>query len=133
MAVRDSSQRQRLQHIVDSYSLAGSEEEVFYPILRHWESRHPLPLIELAVVEALVQTWLRLPRPTGTTFLKLVGRRLQQWQTPPVESAITRSQFEQVTGLDPSPIFGPLPPSEGAVPLSPETPAEWGSVRVDGF
>ena len=36
-------------------------------------------------------------------------RRLRQWHQPPIESSLTRSQFHHITGLDPSPIFGPEP------------------------
>ena len=95
-------QQQRLQHIINSYSLAGEDVEPFLTKLNLLREDHPWFLIELALVEILVQNWLRYPLPRGLPFLEQVAARLQEWQaTPKVPEFLTPNQFEQVTGLAP--------------------------------
>ncbi len=102
---------QRLHHIVESYGLAGAAAERFNRVLVQWQQRYPWFLIELAVVEILAQTWLRLPRPTGMDFLKLVKHRLEQWHTAPITTLLSPGDLCAITGLDPDPIFHPTAPS----------------------
>jgi hypothetical protein len=112
MATCEQTQQQRLRHIIECYDLAGDREmegDRFQTSLDRLSQTYPLVLVELAFVEVLAQHWLRLPRPQGVRFLALVRRRLRQWQQPPIESSLTRNQFHHITGLDPSPIFGPEP------------------------
>ncbi|MBE7382021.1 MAG: hypothetical protein F6J95_011485 [Leptolyngbya sp. SIO1E4] len=95
-------QQQRLHHIVESYSLAGEELETFAPKLDLLVKDYPGFLIELALVEVLVQNWLRYPMPRGLLFLEQVRDRLQAWQEAAmVSSGVTPEQFEQITGLTP--------------------------------
>ena len=126
MATCEQTQQQRLRHIIESYDLAGDREtegDRFQTSLDRLSQTYPLVLVELAFVEVLAHHWLRLPRPQGVRFLALVRRCLRQWQQPPIESSLTRSQFHHITGLDPSPIFGPEPDNsdpEAAALESPE-------------
>lgn len=93
-------QQQRLQHIVDSYSLAGDESAVFSYQLELLVHDYPCFLVELAIVDILVQNWLRYPMPRGIRFLELVQGQLQVWrQAAVISSALTPQQFEQITGL----------------------------------
>ncbi|MEM0979587.1 MAG: hypothetical protein AAGH78_04855 [Cyanobacteria bacterium P01_H01_bin.58] len=93
-------QRQRLDRIVASYALAGEAEDLFSERLQQLLQQYPSVLIEWALVEVLVQNWLRYPLPRGLAFITQVEAKLQQWQTLTDASiAVTPSQFEQVTGL----------------------------------
>jgi hypothetical protein len=105
MEMSDRLQDQRLQHILDSYALMGDEPEKFTLSLQRLLEIYPHFLVELALVETLVKHWLRVPMPRGLAFLQGVTTRLAQWETPPVESFLTPSQFEQITGLAPHPVF----------------------------
>ncbi len=99
-------QEQRLHHIVASYELAGEDAEPFMTHLQSLRQQHPSALIEWALVDVLVQNWLRYPLPRGQRFLNQVQAQLEDWQTTgTVSSALTPSQFEHVTGLR-----GLLPP-----------------------
>lgn len=109
MEVENANAAQRRHHIVESYDLRGEAPgDRFQASLDRLSRHYPAPLLELALVEVLSQHWLRTPRPRGLRFLALVRRHLRQWQTSPIESTLTRSQFESITGLDPTPIFGPV-------------------------
>ena len=95
-------QQQRLQHIVDSYSLAGENVPPFVTRLNRLQEGYPWFLVELALVEILVQNWLRYPMPRGLPFLEQVDARLQTWQAASkVPEFLTPKQFEQITGLAP--------------------------------
>lgn len=115
MEFSDWVQGQRLQHIVDSYHLQGETPEAFWTELQALLADYPQPLLELALVESLVRGWLRFPMARGLDFLAEVNAQLQHWAIEgQVASFLTSSQFEQITGLDPAPVFGP--------PRSPEIP-----------
>ncbi|NEQ30970.1 MAG: hypothetical protein F6K04_08195 [Leptolyngbya sp. SIO4C5] len=62
-------------------------------------------LVELALAEILVKNWLRYPMIRGVSFLMQVHEKLKNWETQPVMSVLTPTQFQLVTGLDPEPVF----------------------------
>lgn len=120
---------QRVKHIVSSYQLDGHDAEAFEHDLHLLFAHYPSPLIELALVETLVDGWLQVPLLRGGEFLAKAYELLQQWE----EQALTRSdpvtrqrastispdQFQQITGLDPTPIFGsPRSSSRSSLPSS---------------
>ena len=106
MEIEQQINQQRVKHVVNSYQLAGNEEAEFGVFLEQLLQKYPPTLIELALVEILVRTWLRIPPIRGVEFLCDVKKKLQEWETQPVISTITPAQFQQITGLDPQPIFG---------------------------
>ncbi|MBD2092446.1 hypothetical protein H6F67_21600 [Microcoleus sp. FACHB-1515] len=106
MSIREQIDRQRVKHIVSSYQLAGQDEVQFVPCLDALLHSYPLPLIELALVETLVDGWAAVPLVRGLAFLKQVHDKLKGWDAGSIASTITPAQFQQITGLDPSPIFG---------------------------
>lgn len=98
----DSPVKQRLSHIVNSYSLAGEEVEPFTVKLGFLTENYPWFLVELALTEVLVQNWLRYPLPRGIFFLEQVEKRLQEWEkNTEISSYLMPSQFELITGLPP--------------------------------
>ena len=106
MEIEQQINRQRVKHVVSSYQLAGGEEAEFELYLEQLLQKYPSALIELALVEILVRTWLRIPPIRGMEFLSETHEKLQEWATQPIVSTITPAQFQQITGLDPQPIFG---------------------------
>lgn len=124
MEIGAQLKRQRIQHIISSYQLAGNETEAFDRDLELLLDHYPLPLIELALVETLVAHWLQVPLLRGCKLLNKVHKQLQMWKTQALQhdaaaqqciSAVSPEQFQQITGLDPTPIFGanfstPQPP-----------------------
>lgn len=118
MDIEQQVKQQRVKHIVSSYHLpkdnndtaerasAADDLEKFNAYLAQLLERHPSPLVELALVQTLAQGWLRVPMLRGVPFLAIVDQQLQEWQQGPITTAITPNQFQQITGLDPSPIFG---------------------------
>ena len=70
--------------------------------------RYSAAAVELALVQNLVETWGEMPPTRGSAFLQQVRDRLQTWEETTVEVQITPSQFFQITGLDPEPVFGEL-------------------------
>lgn len=107
---------QRVKHIVSSYQLDGHDQEAFEQDLQLLFAHYPSPLIELALVETLVDGWLQVPLLRGCEFLAKVFEQLQQWEeqsllksasvTQQRANTISPDQFQQITGLDPTPIFG---------------------------
>ncbi|MDA0673538.1 MAG: hypothetical protein O3C67_07515 [Cyanobacteria bacterium] len=131
MATSEHLHRERLHTIITSYELDGGPQQLddrFHPSLDRLRQHYPPALVELAFVEVLAHHWLRTPRPQGVRFLALVRRRLRQWQQPPIESTLTRSQFHHITGLDPAPIFGPLP--SAAAMAFPDSDGVGGAIAV---
>lgn len=102
-------QQQRLQHIVDSYNLAGTQGEAFANHLQVMMQAFPIPLLELAIVDTLVDHWLSVPLVRGVAFLEEAYQKLQAWEQQSIATTITPEQFQQLTGLDPTPVFGPVP------------------------
>ena len=116
MEIAAQLSRQRVKHIVSSYQLDGSDAESFDHDLHLLLDHYPSPLIELALVQTLVSGWLQVPLLRGCAFLSKAYELLKQWeeqaflQGDPVmrelASTISPEQFQQITGLDPTPIFG---------------------------
>jgi hypothetical protein len=108
--------RQRVKHIVSSYQLDGNDTEAFDQDLHLLLDHYPPPLIELALVQTLVDGWLQVPLLRGSAFLAKAYELLKQWEeqaflqgepvTRELTSTLSPEQFQQITGLDPSPIFG---------------------------
>ncbi|MEO1211658.1 MAG: hypothetical protein AAFX78_19340 [Cyanobacteria bacterium J06638_20] len=112
MDLRTAINRQRIFHIVSSYQLDGADCTMFQAHLADLLEQYPTPLIELSLAETLVDHWLKVPPIRGLQFLQQAHNTLKQWEDQPICSTLTPGQFQQITGLDPSPIFGPseLPP-----------------------
>lgn len=106
MEFKEQLQQQRVKHIVSSYQLAGNDRETFHRYLDTLFLAYPLPLIELALVETLVDNWLRVPMTKGCEFLAQAHEHLAAWKDSAIATTIAPEQFQQITGLDPSPIFG---------------------------
>jgi hypothetical protein len=105
MELQEQVNRQRVQHIVSSYRLAGSEAEEFNCFLEELLQIYPTGLLELALTETLVDHWLNVPLLRGIAFLSQVHQRLQLWETQAIATTLTPDQFQQITGLDPRPAF----------------------------
>lgn len=105
--------RQRVQHIVDSYQLDGSDGDTFADYLTGLLATYPQSLIELALTEAIVKGWSEVPMKKGMSFIQGVHEKLCSWQTDlnifshseSIETILTPGQFEQITGLDASLVF----------------------------
>lgn len=112
MEIREQLNRQRVKHIISSYQLSGSEAHGFNLYLEELMQRYPQPLLELALVETLIDQWLSVPLLRGVEFLAQTHGKLKTWEACPIVSTITPAQFQQLVGLDPTPIFGSaeLPP-----------------------
>ncbi|MBM0744202.1 hypothetical protein JOY44_21720 [Phormidium sp. CLA17] len=115
MELQEKIKRQRVQHIVTSYHLDGTVES-FQAALETLLATYPTPLVELALVETLVSHWLQVPLLRGQEFLSEVGSLLKEWEhcilltengeENAINCSVTSAQFYQITGLDPTPIFG---------------------------
>ena len=97
--------QQRIQHIIDSYTLKGDEVAAFEKHLAELLAQYPHGLVELALVETLVKGWLTIPMERGVAFLTKAHNWLKQWQQAQSEQqsyslSLTPSQFSQITGLD---------------------------------
>ena len=102
--------RQRVHYIIDSYELYGDVPEDFHEYLEDLMVAYAPPQIELAIVETIVESWLQLPIIKGMKFLEHAHTHLQNWEKTSQSSAkITSAQFQQITGLDPTPVFGCCP------------------------
>jgi hypothetical protein len=112
MEIREQVSRQRVKHIVSSYQLVGDEATRFEGYLEDLLQCYPRPLIELALIETLVDGWLSIPMTRGVKFLGQAHDKLRRWESQPIVSTVTPSQFQQIAGLDPAPVFGSeeLPP-----------------------
>ena len=106
MELWEQISKQRVKHIVSSYQLDGSEASGFDSYLEELLNRYPRPLIELALVETLIDHWLTVPLMRGIAFLNQAHHKLRNWESQPIVSTITPEQFQQIAGLDPTPIFG---------------------------
>ena len=106
MEIEQKVNQQRVKHVVTSYQLAGNQEAEFELYLEQLLQKYPPALIELALVEILVCSWLRIPPLRGMEFLGEAHQKLQEWESQPIASTITPAQFQQITGLDPQPVFG---------------------------
>ncbi len=122
MDLQQRLNQQRVRHIIDSYQLMGDEGTAFEHNLNQLLSQYPHRLIELALVETLIKSWLNVPMVKGIAFLNETRSKLQQWQSTQYRSAqnpdtqkasdtepsfapnfilsFTPNQFAQITGLD---------------------------------
>lgn len=119
--------QQRVWHIVDSYLLRGDEAAAFETYLHDLLTQYPHGLIELALADTLIKSWLTVPMKKGIPFLTTAHRQIQQWQAqqwqiqqaqveqPRIEQTrieqsigMTRAQFYQITSLDPDIAFASL-------------------------
>jgi hypothetical protein len=116
MDIHEQISRQRVKHIIDSYQLAGDDGD-FDDYLDDLMRVYPMSLVELAIVETLVDRWLTVPMVRGFAFLAQVHQRLKSWENQSIVSTLTPEQFQQITGLDPHPVFGTaeLPPTQPRV------------------
>ncbi|MEO0457491.1 MAG: hypothetical protein AAF152_13065 [Cyanobacteria bacterium P01_A01_bin.114] len=121
MDIQTRISRQRVKHIVDSYQLEGDDANAFVLYLASLLDEYRPALIELAMVEAIVESWSVIPLLRGTPFLEKVHKRLNQWRQSPIESSLSPAHFEQITGLDAVAVFGPHPWPQ---PLSPQGASE---------
>jgi MFS superfamily sulfate permease-like transporter len=107
MELQEQISRQRLNHIVNSYHLDSSDPNAFNAYLERLRQIYPSPLIELALVEVLVASWPTIPLTRGIDLLTQVQQKLRHWKMSQLAtSSLTPAQFEQITGLNPLPIFG---------------------------
>lgn len=106
MEIWQQLSQQRVKHIVSSYDLSGTEVKQFNSYLEELFEIYPCPLIELALVETLIDHWLSVPLVRGIKFLTQTHNKLRSWETQPIVSTVTPEQFQQISGLDPTPIFG---------------------------
>ena len=127
MDVQQRIDQQRVKHIVESYLLAGNDNtDAFNLYLDELLVQYPCGLIELALVETLIENWLRVPMQKGTPFLAAAHEKLKLWysQVPSsraLHHQLTPSQFLQITGLDPEIAFTALArPAEPAPQPAPE-------------
>lgn len=117
MDLQQELKQQRVKHIISSYELDGEAGEAFQTYLSELLQLYPASLIELALTETLVDGWAAVPMVRGTEFLKRAYAKLKQWETQPIVSTVTPEQFQHVTGLDPTPVFGSaeVPPPRSIV------------------
>lgn len=106
MELREQIDRQRVKYIVSSYQLDEGDSAQVSSYLEELLERYPSALIELALVETLVDHWLTIPMARGWDFFSQVQIKLKIWENQPIISTVTPNQFQQITGLDPTPIFG---------------------------
>ncbi|MEE3717501.1 hypothetical protein V2H45_12125 [Tumidithrix elongata RA019] len=106
MEIWEQISRQRVQHIIESYQLYGDVFDDFSDYLEDLLIAYAPPLIELALIEILVQSWLQIPLIKGIAFIEKVHEQLKSWEYGAIAPKITPSQFRQITGLDPTPVFG---------------------------
>jgi hypothetical protein len=104
--IQDELSRHRVKHIVSSYDLDRPDPSQFDAYLDDLLTHYQPPLIELALVETLVDGWATVPLVRGLAFLHRVHEMLKRWDDQPIVSTLTPEQFSQISGLDPTPIFG---------------------------
>ena len=107
MELWEQVSRQRVYYIIDSYELHGDDMEDFVDYLDDLLNAYAPPQIELAIVETIVASWLKLPLIKGLEFIEQTHARLRSWESiSNFPITLTASQFQQITGLDPTPVFG---------------------------
>jgi len=106
MELWEQVSRQRVHYIIDSYELHGDDMEDFNDYLEELMIAYAPPQIELAIVETIVASWLKLPLSKGLEFIEQTHACLKSWENINFKTSLTPSQFQQITGLDPIPVFG---------------------------
>lgn len=112
MEIWEQISRQRVKYIVDSYQLAGEDDQDFDEYLEDLLQAYASPQIELALVEALVASWQITPLLRGVQFLERSHQFLKSWETSAIAPHISPMHFRLITGLDPTPIFGSMSNSQ---------------------
>lgn len=112
MELQTQVSQQRVKYILESYQRDGDEQCQIAIYLADLFQSYPTALIELALVETLIDHWVSVPPLRGVAFLNQVHDVLKHWESHPIVSTVTPNQFQQITGLDPTPVFGSteLPP-----------------------
>lgn len=93
MDIQERITRQRVKHIVDSYQLDGNDVDAFANYLNKLLETYPQSLIELALTEAIVKGWSKVPMQKGMPFIYGVHERLRSWQ-PNLEPSSQRNSFQ---------------------------------------
>jgi hypothetical protein len=116
MNLVEAIKKQRVSYIISSYRLQGTDSQLFDEYLEDLLGQYPTVLVELALVETLVDSWIKVPLLRGYGFLSQAHERLKGWQSSmlrqgmtsavAIAHTVTPDQFHQITGLDPKPIFG---------------------------
>ncbi len=124
MELQERLSRQRVKHIISSYRLDGTDMSRshdytdtgrvhddtdtgrFHDYLENLLHQYPAPLIELALTETLVDHWSSVSLVRGVKFLTEAHDKLKAWEHHSIVSTITPEQFQQITNLDPGPVFG---------------------------
>jgi len=106
MEIWEQISRQRVKYIVDSYQLAGEDDEDFDEYLQDLLQAYAPPQIELALVEALIASWQITPLIRGVKFLERSHQFLRDWENKPIKPNVSPMHFRLITGLDPTPIYG---------------------------
>ncbi|MEM6251417.1 MAG: hypothetical protein AAF821_00715 [Cyanobacteria bacterium P01_D01_bin.156] len=97
MDIQARINRQRVNHIVDSYHLTGDDVLAFEEYLTRLLNTYPQPLIELAITEEIIQGWLKIPMQKGLDFIQKVHTHLQVWQPVPEELPPLPSSIRTLT------------------------------------
>ncbi|MEM7066589.1 MAG: hypothetical protein AAF572_25925 [Cyanobacteria bacterium P01_B01_bin.77] len=105
--------RQRVQHIVDSYQLDGSDGNMFADYLTGLLVTYPQSLVELAITEALVRGWSEIPMKKGMPFIHGVHEKLRSWQT---DLDIDPQRISVSKALNPNPLGSASSESEARNP-----------------
>ena len=110
MELEQRISHQRIQHIIDSYQLAGEETAAFNRYLTTLLGHYPHGVIELALTETIMKSWFTIPMVKGVLFLSKTHQTLEQWQQETWQQdtyplTLTPTQFSYITGLDPQPAF----------------------------
>jgi hypothetical protein len=108
MEIWEQISRQRVKYIVDSYHLAGCDDEDFDEYLEDLLQAYAPPQIELALVEILIEGWRIMPLVRGVAFLERSHQLLKSWEIKAIAPNISPMHFQLITGLDPTPIFGAI-------------------------
>ncbi|MCU0551067.1 MAG: hypothetical protein MUC48_17100 [Leptolyngbya sp. Prado105] len=114
MTLQEQIQQQRVKHIVSSYQLDSENIDLCQTCLSELFELYPTALIELALVEMLVQNWAQVPMPRGIEFFHQVQTLLTNWQSNEIAISFSSTEFQLITGLDATPIFG-VPPTPSIV------------------
>lgn len=93
--------RQRVQHIVDSYQLDGSDDNAFADYLTWLLATYAQSLVELALTEAIVKGWSEIPMRKGMPFIQGVHEKLRSWQ-PDLDISLQRVSAFKTLNSKPS-------------------------------
>ena len=102
MEIQKRITRQRVNHIVDSYQLDGDDGDAFTDYLNQLLETYSQSLVELAITEAIIQGWTKIPMQKGLPLLCGVHKLLNSWQPeqplPSQSSSSFKSQTSKALG-----------------------------------